>query len=119
MISDATIQEIAALEKSRCDEYMADRACEEKTATLAAYLAEKTGQFLQPAQARALAEHLIADAHVVGYAVATYPGSGLPPTIEDIHPTREGAETEADALREAADFYPDIRVYELREVEGE
>lgn len=116
MISDASIREIAALEKSRRDEYLAERVREEKTSTLAAYLADKTGHFLQPAQARALAEHLIADAHVVGYAVATYPGSELPPTIEDIHPTREGADSEAEALREAADYYADIRVYELREV---
>lgn len=52
----------------------------------------------------------------LGYAVAEHPGDGLPPNIEDTHPTREGAETDAQAMRDAASFSQDYRVYEVREV---
>lgn len=57
-------------------------------------------------------------ARIVGYAVAQHPGPGLPPCIEDVHPTREGAEDEARAMRDAASFSEDYRVYEVREVSG-
>ncbi|WP_280381028.1 hypothetical protein [Nocardia wallacei] len=52
----------------------------------------------------------------VWYAVAVYPGAGLPPLIEDVHPTRDGAAAEAAELREVDSFTADRRVYEVREV---
>ncbi|WP_280389278.1 hypothetical protein [Nocardia wallacei] len=52
----------------------------------------------------------------VWYAVAVYPGAGLPPLIEDVHPTRDGAAAEAAELREADSFTVDRRVYEVQEV---
>lgn len=51
------------------------------------------------------------------YATAEFPGVGLPPNIEDTHPTREGAEREAQEMRDAASFSHDYRVYEVREVQ--
>ncbi|WP_280371096.1 hypothetical protein [Nocardia wallacei] len=55
-------------------------------------------------------------AEPVWYAVAVYPGAGLPPLIEDVHPTRDGAAAEAAELREIDSFTADRRVYEVREV---
>ena len=52
---------------------------------------------------------------IVGYAVGRHQGAMFPPNIEDVHPTREGAEADALALSFAQECV-DYRIYEVREV---
>ncbi|MEV0247934.1 hypothetical protein AB0H76_15180 [Nocardia sp. NPDC050712] len=51
----------------------------------------------------------------LGYAVGPRTSAPFPPNIEDVHPTREGAEAEAKTLQEAQEW-TEYRVYEVREV---
>lgn len=52
---------------------------------------------------------------IVGYAVGVPAGSTAPPAIDDVHPTRAGAE---DAVRELSDIseWTTHQVYEVREL---
>lgn len=86
------------------------------TADHAREVAERDGGLPAVVRLLAGAELEAQQGEPIGYAVAVYPGAGLPPLIEDVHPTREGAEGEAAELREIDSFTVDRRVYELREV---